>query len=214
MQIVQRGFGAALIIVSAMACSSSKDSAKGPVTYVAQLQGLNATTTGMQTTGEARLVVTGDSLTITMDVKGVPPNMIHLQHFHGFADNHDAGCPLATADTNHDDVIDIRETEPTAGTTMVPFTTDPVSMQIVTDAYPTAGADSSYHYTKTVSLSALDSAFMKTFSDSSLDLGSRVVMVHGVPASTKLKASVASLGTIPAQVTIPIACGKLVKVQN
>lgn len=100
--------------------------------------------------------------------------MIRLSPFttiHGFADNHDAVCPTAAADTNHDGVIDINETEPMSGVTMVPFTSDPVSMQIVTNTYPTAGADVSYTYSKTVSL----------------------------------------LGKIPAQVTIPIACGKLVE---
>jgi hypothetical protein len=36
-----------------------------------------------------------------------------------------------------------------------------------------------------------------------------VVFIHRVPSATKLAASVASLGPIPAQVTLPIACGKI-----
>jgi hypothetical protein len=212
----------AFVAVTAVtACSSSKPQASGDsaagtrpeaVTYVAELSPLNSSTTGLQTSGEARIVIDGDSLTITTDVKGVAPDMMHLQHFHGFPDNRNSVCPTAAADTNHDDVIDIHETEPSVGTTMVPFTTDPVSMQIVANTYPTAGADGSYHYSKTVSLSALESAFQKTFNDNDLDIASRVVMVHGVPETTRLKATVSSLGDIPAQVTIPIACGKLVKV--
>lgn len=209
-------------IATVTACSSSKpavseadstagSAAAGPVTYVAELQPLNASTTGMQTTGEARIVVNGDSVTITTDVKGVAPSMMHLQHLHGFADNRNSVCPTAAADTNRDGVIDIHETEPVVGVTMVPFTSDPVSMQIVTNTYPTADANGAFHYSKTVSLSALDSAFKKTFNDSDLDIAKRVVMIHGVPANMKLKPSVSSLGDIPAQVTIPIACGNLVK---
>ena len=38
---------------------------------------------------------------------------------------------------------------------MVPFDDDPVSMEIVNDTYPAAGADGSYSYEKTVSLKAL-----------------------------------------------------------
>ena len=92
---------------------------------------------------------------------------------------------------------------------MVPFTADPVSMQIVTDTYPKASADGTYHYRKTVSLSALQAAFGKQFTGQQLDFTDRVVYLHGVPAGTRLPASVASLGTIPAQVTLPIACGKI-----
>ncbi|MEO7218643.1 MAG: hypothetical protein ABI026_10665 [Gemmatimonadaceae bacterium] len=205
-------------IATVTACSSSKpavsaadSAAAGSMTYVAELQPLNTSITGMQTTGEAKIVINGDSMTITTDVKGVSPSMMHLQHFHGFADNRDAICPTPAADTNHDGVIDINETEPVLGVTMVPFTSDPVSMQIVTNTYPTADSAGVYHYSKTVSLPALDSAFKKTFNGAALDLASRVVMIHGVPASMKLKPSVSSLGDIPAQVTIPIACGKLVK---
>lgn len=43
---------------------------------------------------------------------GNAPNMMHLQHFHGFPDNRNSICPTAAADTNHDGVIDIHETEP------------------------------------------------------------------------------------------------------
>jgi hypothetical protein len=40
-----------------------------------------------------------------------------------------------------------------------------------------------------------------------------VVFVHGIPAASKLPASVASLGPIPTQVTLPIACGKITRVK-
>jgi hypothetical protein len=38
------------------------------------------------------------------------------------------------------------------------------------------------------------------------------VFVHGVAPAAALAGSVASLGTIPAQVTLPIACGKIERV--
>jgi hypothetical protein len=101
------------------------------------------------------------------------------------------------------------ETEPVAGTTMVPFHDDPVSMEIVRDTYPVAGPGGSYTYTKTVSLEALQDSFGPVFGGQDLDLDRRVVFLHGVPASTVLPATVASLGDIPAQVTLPIACGEI-----
>jgi hypothetical protein len=180
--------------------------------YVAHLSPLNSKVTGSAASGEARLTIKGDRLTIVIDTKGLPPDMMHLQHFHGFTDNREATCATAAADTNGDGIIDLIETEPMSGTTMVPFHDDPVSMQIVRDTYPKALASGSYHYKKTVSLTALKAAFAKAFNDSDLALDKRVVYIHGVPAATKLPSSVASLGKIPAQVTLPIACGKIERV--
>jgi len=180
-------------------------------TYVAHLRALNSRVTGMKTAGETRFTIAGDSLTIDVTMQHVPPDIAHLQHFHGFPNGKNATCATAAADVNHDGIVDLIETEPYSGTTMVPFTDDPVSMEIVTDTYPKASANGSYHYVKTVSLKALEAAFSTKYPGQKLNLTSRVVYVHGVPSSTKLPASVASLGTIPAQVTIPIACGKIEK---
>ena len=87
-------------------------------------------------------------------------------------------------------------------------------MDIAGGTYPKAGADGTFQYQKTVSLKDLDAAFAKAFGDKELDLDRRVVFIHGILASTKLPASVASLGTIPAQVTLPIACGEIKRVQQ
>ena len=185
------------------------------VTYMAPLAPLNSAVTGSSASGEALFMISGDQLTINITVKGVPPDTEHWQHFHGFAEGVRAStCPTASTDANGDGIIDLIETEPLAGTTMVPFNADPVSMDIPQDTYPTAGADGTYTYEKTVSLKALESAFAKQFPGQQLDLDRRVVFVHGVPASTTLPDSVASLGDIPAQVTIPIACGEIVKIEH
>jgi hypothetical protein len=172
---------------------------------------MNAQVTGSQASGEARLTVAGDTLRIDIDVKGVPPDTIHWQHFHGFKDEGKAMCPTQAEDVNHDGIIDLIETEQTSGVTMVPFDADPAAMDIAHGTYPKASADGSYHYHQTVSLKALQAAFGKAFDGQKLDLGRRVIFIHGVPDDTKLPATVASLGPIPAQVTLPIACGKLVQ---
>jgi len=181
--------------------------------YVARLVALNANVTGQRAVGEARFRISGDSLTVSIRMRDVPTDVMHLQHFHGFADGRQSTCPTRAADGNGDGIIDLMETEPTAGTTMVPFHDDPVSMEIVKDTYPRASSGGSYHYSKTVSLSALQAAFGGKFSDHQLALDRRVVIIHGVRPATELAASVASLGDIPAQVTLPIACGAIERVK-
>lgn len=185
--------------------------ADSPARYVAHLTPLNAKVTGQEAKGEARFAIKGNTLTIDIDVEGVPPSLMHLQHFHGFKDDRQASCATAAADKNGDGIIDLIETEPTSGTTMVPFNGDPIGMKILSDTYPKASRNGTYHYHKTVSLAALKAAFAKTFGDDKLDLDKRVVYIHSVFPATELPASVASLGTVPSQVTLPIACGEITR---
>jgi hypothetical protein len=84
-------------------------------------------------------------------------------------------------------------------------------MEVATNTYPKASADGSFQYQKAISLSALTAAFVKAFGDRELDLDRRVVFVHGVPSAANFPA-VASLGAVPAQVTLPIARGKIERV--
>ena len=182
--------------------------------YVAQLHPMNGKVTGLQAAGEARLAVSGDTLTITLKAEGVPPDLVHWQHLHGFADNRAASCPTTGADANSDGIIDLIETEPAAGTTMVPFTDDPASMDVAHGTYPKASAAGTYTYRQTVPLKELRAAFAKTFKGQALDLDRRVIFIHGVVATRTLPASVASLGSIPADITLPIACGKIERVER
>jgi hypothetical protein len=173
---------------------------------------MNTGTTKTSTTGTARFVVQGDALTIDVRVHGAPPDTVHWQHFHGFTDGQAAACPGTDADANHDGIVDLIETGKASGTTMVPFDSDPAAMDVAHGTYPKADAHGNYHYHATVSLKALDAAFGKAFQGQQLDLDKRVVYIHGVPSATQLPSSVASLGPIPAQVTLPIACGKIERV--
>jgi len=182
--------------------------------YVAHLYPMNSEITGLPTSGEVRFSIVGDELTISVEAHGLPPNLVHWQHFHGFADNRAATCPGAAADVNGDGIIDLIETEPAAGTTMVPFTDDPVAMDVAHGTYPKASGAGTYTYRQTVSLKGLTAAFAKAFNDPTLDLDRRVVFIHGVVATPKLPATVASLGPIPADVTLPIACGRVERLKR
>lgn len=177
--------------------------------YVADLQPLNSKVTGSQTSGQAVLTLNGDELTIDILINNAPASIEHWQHIHGFTDGRDARTPTMADDKNHDGIVDLIETTEASGTTMIPFNSDPVAMHIPNNTYPKASADGSYHYHSVVSYKALKAAFHKAFPDQELDLSKRVIYIHGVPANTKLPSTVASLGDIPAQVTLPIAAGKI-----
>jgi hypothetical protein len=60
------------------------------------------------------------------------PNVEHLQHLRGFAKgDRKAKCPAARNDTDGDGLIDLIETEPVAGTTMVPFPTTQIRFKVL-----------------------------------------------------------------------------------
>jgi hypothetical protein len=200
--------------IAALDARAAESESRSGTVYVAQLHPMNSKVTGLQAAGEARLTVSGDRLTITIRAEGVPPDLVHWQHFHGFTDNRAATCPTAKADANGDGIIDLIETEPLAGTTMVPFTDNPAGMDVAHGTYPKASAAGTYTYRQTVPLDELTSAFAKTFKGQALDLDRRVIFIHGVVATSALPTSVASLGPIPADVTLPIACGKIQQVNR
>ena len=190
--------------VGTMTADAAARASTADTVYIVELHPLNAGIAGGDTSGRARITVRGDVLTITIDVKGAPPDIEHWRRV--------AACPTAAADTNHDGAIDLIETEATSGTTMVPFNGAPAAMQIPTETYPKASAKGTYRYKNIVSLKALQAAFAKAFNGQDIDLDHRVIFIHGAPPPTKLPTSVASLGSIPASVTLPIACGKIERV--
>jgi hypothetical protein len=176
--------------------------------FTADLSPLNAHLLDSAPAGEVSLETRGDSLIIMVTARGLPPGMMHLQHFHGFEDGSPARCPGPDADANGDGVVDVIETAPMAGTTMVPFHADPASMEIDTETYPHADTQGTYSYRTAVSLDSLRSAFRAKFGGD-LALDRRVVFVHGVPQDVDLPGSAETKAGLPVHVSLPIACGEL-----
>lgn len=158
--------------------------------------------------GEASLETRGDSLIIMVTARGLPPAMMHLQHFHGFEDGSPARCPGSDADANGDGVVDVTETASMAGTTMLPFHGDPASMEIDTETYPRADSEGAYSHRTAVPLDSVRSAFTARFGGE-LALDRRVVFIHGVPQDVDLPASAGTKAGLPVHVSLPIACGEL-----
>ncbi len=190
--------------------TQKEDGVEG-VTYEADLSALNAEFIGTETTGKATFTVSGDEMKVTIDVKNAPANMEHWQHFHGFINGDDATCATDESDENDDKVVDVTETEKASGTTMIPFNEVPSDIDLGDDSYPISDEEGNYHYEKTIKLKDLNEAFAKAFDGQEVNLDSRVLYIHGVPENTDFPKTVQSLGDIPAHITLPIACGKIVK---
>lgn len=180
--------------------------------FKADIVPLNADKIGKKAHGSATFEVSDDNLIIDIEMFDTPENTQHWEHFHGFPDGKDAEISTEAQDANHDGFVDLPETEPVSGTTMVPFNDAPEKMDIPNDEYPVSDAKGHFKYEKIVPLSQLKAKFKEAFGDDELHLDKRVIYIHGVPDSLELPSTVAGeVGSYDAHVTLPIAVGKIVK---
>lgn len=203
--ILLAGAAAALAVAPALAQDQPRTQ-EPPPDYTGDIQGMN----GVDASGTVSVKATEDGrLVISLAATGLPPGM-HLAHIHGFASGEPqaAACPGADADANQDGIVDLMETEQAAGTTLVPFTDEPTSLQIKAESYPGAGQDGTMSWTREVDRAALEQALQEKHG-TPLALETRVVFIHGVPEDTQVPDSVQSLPDVPARVTLPIACAEL-----
>lgn len=177
--------------------------------YIAEINEMNPELTKDEVSGQAIFTIANGQLSIIMVVKGLPPNMMHLQHIHGFISGEKGSCAPAEADTNKDGVIDLIETHAYSGKTLVPFNGAPIELAIKSDSYPVADANGLITYTMTVSLDELEAAIQKKYGIDQLSLEDRVIFIHGIPEEDPLPATVQSLSGVPAFITVPIACGTI-----
>jgi len=163
------------------------------------------------TTGKAYFRVVGGMLHAVVDVTGAEPTEagsalegIHPQHIHAASQ-----CPPASADGDidgvSDGIVDVIEGLPFYGAILVPLdgNINNTTSEIPTFPFAT-GARGEYHYEATASVATLTAALGEA-----LNLPMRHVVIHGVDHDTPLPATVRSLPGLPAQVTLPVACGEI-----
>jgi hypothetical protein len=178
--------------------------------YTATLMPMNAHASHGEVRGKALVTVSGPDVTFELQAEGLSPSMMHMAHLHGFAGDRNATCPGAQADVNGDGVVDLLETEPSSGVTMIPFNASPATLKIASDTYPMASKEGRISYHQQLSLAGLTSAMSTAFNGAAPNFADRVIFLHGVPSTAHLPETAGSLPGVPPQVTIPIACGKLV----
>lgn len=174
----------------------------------ARISSLNeATNENRSVSGNVTLQIQGDQLQITVEASGLQPNMMHLQHLHGFKEGGDTRCPDSGADTNNDQIVDITEAHEIAGVTMIPLHNDPTSLEIDTETYPTADEDGDIFYQEVIDLNELRNSFNNNFGREDLDFSNLTYLIHGVQENS-VPETVESVKDLPAHVTLPVGCAE------
>ena len=177
--------------------------------YIAEINEINPGLTNNKVSGQAIFIITDDQLSISMVVKGLAPTIMHLQHLHGFISGEKGTCAPLKADTNNDGIIDLLETYPYSGKTLIPLNGAPIELVIKSDTYPVADKNGLITYNITIPLDKLKAAIKKEYGIDQLLLEDRVIFIHGIPEKAPLPSTVQSLPGVPAYITVPVACGTI-----
>jgi hypothetical protein len=215
-----RRFGVAPLLVAIVAVTaagfthfSRTDASSQHERYTADLVALNPDIGPGPVDGKATISVDGDTIRVHLNARNVAPGIAHAMHIHAAAH-----CPDANDDANNDGVVDVIEGLPDYGPILVPLDSDLTTQAAGT--FPTASNGGALHYHQHDDFQAMlndlmavdpntGDAVIKLAPGEALHLAGRHIVVHGVAADTPLPATAASLGTAPAQATLPIACGEI-----
>jgi hypothetical protein len=199
---------ALLVLAGIVSCGEINDAQKS---YTANLTAVNQQI-APSTAGNSVIKVDKDNFTVAVNV-ALAPTGPHLQSI-----TVGDACPTTQNDTNGDGYIDAVEAQDVSGKTIIPLDGDLSSQEAGADGIPV----DNYSYSQTTSFAKMISdlvlpdtdpndSIVKLSSNDELTFQGKVVMVHGVPAATVLPATVQTIDGLPAQATLPIACGVIKK---
>jgi hypothetical protein len=191
-------------------CSPGKEE-KEAIRFMVAIDGLNSdVNTEKPVWGRAFFAIKGNQLEIDLKAQGLEPDMMHMQHLHGFKDGSNAACPsMEEHDENGDGVVDLIETREASGITMIPLHNDPASLNIASELYPVSDSAGNLYYHMKVNFDSLQKSYTEKFGLDSLVLEDLALFIHGVSAEQTLPETAESLEGVPAHATLPVACGAL-----
>lgn len=187
-------------------------------TYQVTLSPLN-TNVAPTTSGTGNITIMGDEVKMDMAVSGSPAFTKHMQYIYT-----GTSCPTAASDTNADGYVDAIEASAQVGSMLIPLDGSIETQTSGMNSFPIASASGDYSWSESASLTLmmadlmapdLDTADMLAkLNGGALNLTGRVVVIHGVTANTSIPATVQTAGTMPANSTLPIACGVITRTPN
>lgn len=184
--------------------------------YRAVLSPLNESVSSHGASGTAVINLKEEIFDVKLNIINAPSAPKHLQAVHTLGD-----CPTKENDANQDGLIDIVEGSQHFGQILIPLDADLSSQQAGIAYGPAASA---YSYSEATSWTQLlsdlknpdenpDDFIQKLRSNDPLNLEDRSFVVLGVSSGTALPETVASVNQLPSQLTLPVACGRIVRVR-
>lgn len=163
---------------------------------------------GSRVSGNARITVDGNQVTVRIQAKGLSPNLVHVQHIHGIGENK---CPTAERrdDRVNDGLIDTVEGLPDYGAIQVSLTTrgdaSPGS-GLAVERFPVADEHGKLKYERTFTIGA---DFPEQVAE---NLQRHHFVVHGIDVNRNgaydFEAGTSGLTlSLPLEAELPATCG-------
>ena len=188
-----------------------------PKEYTVTLQPLN----NSGVTGTAKVLLSGTTLRVRFDAKGLQPNMSHDAHIHGMLNGADANCPTVAQDTNGDGYISVFEGAPAYGVIKVSLSKPITAAGPNTVAAlfaPYAGMDSNSfqssdsqgmdHYDQSITYNLSDKEAAAAY-NGIMPLQAQEIVIHGAMAPESVDTVGGSTSKIVYDELLPVACGDL-----
>lgn len=173
-----------------------------------------------EASGTMEIKIQGDDVVVEGALANAQSGVKHLQNIMV-----GTSCPENSSDVNQDSVIDINEAFAVSGKVFLPLDSD-LSEQISgMDFGPIANTYGNYVYKRSTTLSQLLSDLrmpdpdvldyvLKLAPENDLNLAGKVILIMGLSTATALPESVKGAGLLSAHQSLPIACGKIVRVKE
>lgn len=185
-----------------------------PGTYYAILRPVNFYSNGFIPYGAATFTLRGEQLQVNTSLDD-DQAVTHRQTLHI-----GTRCPTSADDTNADGFVDYNEAMAVVGAAVMPLDNDLSSQTAGAEIYPRGRAMT---YSKSASLATVNADLWKADEDPSdnvmklangkgIGFEGRVVLVHGTAPQSSFPTSLASYKQEPANVSLPIVCGVLGKI--
>ncbi len=185
--------------------------------YEANLEPLNSHLAG-EANGKAVIKLRGDEMMVEVQMNGTESQIVHPQYLH-LSDQ----CPTLSSDTNNDGVIDDLEGRMNYGSALIPFDSDLATQMEEKSNFPKADFSGNYFYRSETSwIKMMTDLLLKDGNpsdgmaklNSALNLKDRVVVIKGISSSVKLPETAQTLENETPHNSMPIACGRLIKVAS
>lgn len=178
--------------------------------YHANLSALNSQVVS-EANVDSSISVTEEDIMVDINGQEVPTNTTIRQYI--YTGN---SCPTQEDDANGDGFIDYQELIAHSGQILIPLNND-LSAQEAGSQFPSSGSNGSYTYEESAALDDLVSNLREPDTepnddmarlspDERLNLGGRVMVIHGVDRGTSLPETVQPRDGLSAQESLPIAC--------
>lgn len=169
--------------------------------YRAVLRSMNNHLSGYVPLGFAEIQIEGNVVKVKTQMHD-DAQVIHVQ-----AIQMGTRCPTQTDDKNGDRIIDLEEAYSVSGEVFIPLDADLESAEKGAGVYPKGRG---YTYLESTELKELE-ADAKSRTGQNLNLGGRVILIHGAEEKAIIPETVSTRGELSAHGSIPVACGVIAR---